>query len=131
MARNFTISSSSELLGISEVQVRDWTSNSKFIKPDYPAQGRGHRNEFSEKNLLQLKVFDKLVYAGIPRPAAAEVINHIDSYDLKKPFLCVERKGETVFAVNWHSGPAEVKNFDVVILINLEKIKKDIESAIR
>ena len=70
MTRNYTISSSSDLLGIPEVQVRDWTTNSKFIKPDYPAQGRGHRNEFSHKNLLQLKVFDKLVAAGFPRPAA-------------------------------------------------------------
>lgn len=80
-------------LGIDFGRLRQWTRHG-FIKPKIPANGKGSRSVFSDRDFSRLKDFKFLIEMGVNRKKAAKALseNSVSIDHLNRSFFMYETR---------------------------------------
>jgi hypothetical protein len=124
----WTIPDSSQILELPHENLRSWVQN-EYVKPDYPAAGKGSKHYLSEKNLIQAKTFEYLVRQGVLKNDAKEVIKQFGRYDPDRPFLHIFKDGDKI-RVKWFAKVQQnKKSFAMLIVLDISDIVKKVEAS--
>jgi len=146
-----------KLLNIKKERLQEWLYKG-FIKPEVRASGRGTKNRFSFKNLYEIALFSYLLKKGVSRKEGSKilktgVLDTLERFkkttmksvksDLPfksiKPVLIIYKTGEkysseTIFdkKIGFEIQPDIIhRNIDEVQIINISKIIKAVDNAVR
>ena len=146
-----------KMLKIRQERLQEWL-HKDFIKPKFPAAGRGTKNYFSKKNLYEIALFNYLLNRGLSRKESSKILkaNVMDpvfhfmekSFKAHKadvsvpsiiPLLIIFKSGNKYSSK--HIFDLEIKfnikseitdkNIDEVQIINLDKIVTTVNRAIQ
>jgi DNA-binding transcriptional MerR regulator len=146
-----------KILQIKKERLQEWLHKG-FIAPETRASGRGTRNRFSQTNLYEIALFDYLLDRGLSRKESAKILK-TDIMDLKKQFLektlkmvndDIQYKSITPTLIIFKTGDnysskvifeKEIifdinqdisdRNLDEIQIINIDKIIKNVNRAVR
>jgi len=153
----FTSFQAIKILDIKKECLQEWLFKD-FIKPEVPATGRGTKNYFSKKNLYEIALFSYLLGKGLSRKEASKILRtnimdpftQLDKKAMKmlqknipfksiSPLLIIYKSGkkyiseaifdnELIFSVE---EDIVQKNIDEIQIINIGKLIKKVNAAIR
>jgi len=150
----YTVPEASEKLGIQHGRLREWISR-QYIFPHKRAKGRGTKNLLSVWNLYQIRLFEYLMERGLSREKIGLLIFHItvpvedykyiDNYEGNpdvepescklSDFILIYNDGEEVrYGGSFNYGKVELDMQDDmkdVIIINMNQIRKDVDSLLK
>ena len=137
MKKEFSTLDVRRVLGIRRERLQKWVG-AGFIKPSEPSQGQGRAATYSVSDLCRMRIFERLVGAGLSRSQAGFFLSLIEDERLRAcDVFYVRRDSKNVLTgaaiPNAHDlakAIRDVGNWSELFVVNLAQIRQEVSSLL-